>query len=101
MLKRREIDLTLFVFLFRCGVQVQLQMEVCNIDQTIFCQYKPSKITRGAPFMDLVVIERDRSWFADNIHKLHSFWKDYMAAKETYVPPAPIPTTIVDGLYDL
>lgn len=79
--------------------QVQIQMEVCDIDQTLFVQYKPSSLTGGAPQLDIVAIERDREWFADVCDRLHSFWMEYMAAARVYVPPPPPACLIRDGLY--
>lgn len=82
--------------------QVQVQMEVCDVDQTLFVQYKPAELTGGAPFLDIAVVERDRAWFAGVRDQLHSFWAEYVAALETYVPPPPPPPPpcrIVDSLY--
>ena len=63
--------------------QVQVQMEVCDIDQTIFVQYKPSAITRdGRAFIDIVVVERDRRWFENNKDGLKRFWEEYMEERQ-------------------
>lgn len=62
--------------------QVQCQMEVCDMDQTIFVQYKPAgMLPGGKAFLDIVVIERDRAWFDANKDRLKSFWDEYMAAR--------------------
>lgn len=59
--------------------QVQVQMEVCDIDQTIFVQYKPAFLNDdGKAFIDIVVIERDRLWFREHKDELHRFWREYM-----------------------
>lgn len=59
--------------------QVQVQMEVCDVPATYFIQYKPGFLTDdGIPFLDIVVIERDKQWFADHVDELHAFWKEYM-----------------------
>lgn len=63
--------------------QVQCQMEVCDVDQTIFVQYKPAAFTAGSrAFIDVVVVERDREWFRRHQDQLHAFWKDYMRARD-------------------
>ena len=83
--------------------QIQVQMEVCNLDQTIFVQYRPASISKDKKsLLDIVVVERDRKWFADNKPILHAFWKEYMHALPTYVPeppPSPPQCLIVDNLY--
>jgi putative phage-type endonuclease len=71
--------------------QIQVQMEVCDLDETIFVQYKPSSLTGGAHELDIVVVARDRQWFSAVRADLHAFWAEYMAARETYVPPPPPP----------
>jgi putative phage-type endonuclease len=87
--------------------QVQVQMEVCDVDQTIFVQYKPAPLGPGGrAFLDVVVVERDRGWFARHRDALRAFWVEYMAALERHVPPPapaagepPSACLIVDALY--
>lgn len=58
--------------------QVQCQMEVCDVDSTIFVQYKPACVARdGRAFLDIVVVERDREWFRRNRDDLESFWREF------------------------
>lgn len=67
--------------------QVQCQMEVCDLPATYFIQYKPAYLNEDQrPFVDIVVIERDRRWFADNMGTLKSFWQELMDKRETHVP---------------
>lgn len=87
--------------------QVQVQMEVCDVDQTIFVQYKPAVLSaEGKAFIDIVVIDRDRKWFRDNKDALQSFWQEYMArraaADEQQHGPPPLPQQCLvrDDLYD-
>ena len=66
--------------------QVQVQMEVCDVPATYFIQYKPAYLNADQrPFVDIVVIERDRKWFADNVETLRSFWQEYMDKRDTHV----------------
>lgn len=68
--------------------QLQVQMEVCDVDATIFVQYKPPMLTRnGLPFLDVVVVERDRQWFRRHQDILHAFWLEFMDARR-HVPAA-------------
>ncbi len=84
--------------------QVQVQMEVCDIDQTVFVQYKPPNLgADGRAFIDIVVIERDRQWFAEHVGELKRFWLEYMeeAAKpRAEEAPPEDPCLIRDDLYD-
>lgn len=62
--------------------QIQIQMEVADVDSTIFVQYKPPHLTPdNKPFMDIVVVERDRGWFEANKGALQSFWGEYQVAR--------------------
>lgn len=84
--------------------QVQVQMEVCDVDFTIFVQYKPAELSRDkTAFLDLVVVERDREWFRCHKDALHAFWEDMMHCKARHVPSAVVEheCLIVDDLYDL
>lgn len=81
--------------------QVQVQMETCDIDFTIFVQYKPACLSPdGKAFIDLVVIERDRAWFADNVERLRGCWEEFMAARAT-AKPVSHPLTLCEIKDDL
>lgn len=87
--------------------QVQVQMEVADIDQTIFVQYKPAFLgADGRSFLDIVVVERDREWFRQHRDELQSFWGEFMdararAPKLPARPAAPASQClVVDGLYE-
>lgn len=83
--------------------QLQIQMEVCDLDSCIFTQYKPAELNGGVRFIDIVVVERDREWFARHRDSLHHFWLEYMERRDTYVPlptPPQPACLIVDNLYD-
>jgi recombination DNA repair RAD52 pathway protein len=80
---------------------------VCDVDATLFVQYKPPAFTAdGHPFLDIVVVERDRAWFADQKAALHTCWLEFMSARaaaalqpERPPPPPPANACLVD--YDL
>lgn len=86
---------------------VQVQMETCDIDSTLFIQYKPAHVAEdGRAFLDITVVERDRQWFADNVGKLRETWEEVMRLKReapAEVPHHELPSLchIVDGLYDV
>jgi putative phage-type endonuclease len=86
--------------------QIQVQMEVCDVDQTVFVQYKPAGLQANKKaVIDVVVVGRDREWFRCHRDALKTFWDEYMAALETYTPP-PRPEIsgpaclVVDDMYD-
>ncbi|APC25583.1 exonuclease [Only Syngen Nebraska virus 5] len=85
--------------------QIQVQMEVCNLDACYFIQYKPGFMTEGGePFVDIVVVKRDREWFANNKEKLYSFWDELMNGRKTHIPEKIAPEVVLeinDELYDL
>lgn len=72
--------------------QVQVQMEVCDIDSTLFVQYRPAcpgdrDPARRRAVLDVVVIERDRAWFRENEPRLKAFWAELMTEKAKPRPP--------------
>lgn len=84
--------------------QVQVQMEVCDVPATYFVQYKPAYLTvDGKPFVDIVVVERDREWFSRHEPALFDFWKEYTTKRTTHEPPLgrpdPAACKIHDDLY--
>lgn len=84
--------------------QVQVQMEVCDVDQTIFVQYKPAMLSDDSKaFLDIVVIARDRQWFREHQGELKRFWDEYMRERDSSsrVAAAPVACLIQDDLYDL
>lgn len=86
--------------------QVQLQLEVCDLEMCYFIQYKPTAFSDnddGEPFIDIVVVERDRKWFADNKDKLYGFWSELMERRRSHVPEEITPdvtNAIDDQLYE-
>lgn len=77
--------------------QMQVQMEVSDIDQTVFCQWQPAHLNHeNKEVLDIVVVQRDRAWFDRHVNDLHLFWKDLMRARQQYVSP---PTKIKQSMY--
>jgi hypothetical protein len=85
--------------------QIQVQMEVCNVDFCYFIQYKPGFLCDGGkPFIDIVVVERDRMWFKACKDILLGFYEELMERKKTHVSvteEASITEDIVEDLYDV
>ena len=82
--------------------QVQTQMAVCDVDSTLFVQYRPAVMNAdGKPFIDIAVVERDPGFLDRHALALKSFYDAYMAALPTHVPaPYASPTcSVVSGLY--
>ena len=83
--------------------QIQIQMEVCNIDTTLFIQYKPCHMTDGDPYIDIALIQRDREWFARHKPILQQFWEEMEERRKTHVPLEGMPDENVieidDNLY--
>lgn len=83
--------------------QVQVQMQVCGLDETLFVQYRPRVLTGGEPFMDVTRVQRDDAWFEAALPILKGFFDEYMAARTTFVAepvPAPPPCLVDPRLYD-
>ncbi|AGE56157.1 hypothetical protein PBCVNEJV1_023L [Paramecium bursaria Chlorella virus NE-JV-1] len=86
--------------------QVQIQMEVCDMEETIFAQYKPAHMTDdGVPYCNITIVKRDREWFARHFSKLKAFHDEMEERRLTHDPQegAPDENTcdIDEGLYDV
>lgn len=63
--------------------QVQICMEVLNVEQCYFVQFKP-ETTFSAGELDVLVVKRSKEWFNENLPLLQKFWDDLKTY--TYVP---------------
>lgn len=105
------------------AIQIQLCMEIFDLDEAAFIQYRPECVTfPGKPQFDVALVPRDRQWFADSLPKFRSFVDDMQkiqaAAKLNPLLYTPKPSVkrkpsakalaaksatqclVVDGLYD-
>lgn len=72
--------------------QVQICLEVCDLEEAVFIQYKPEAITWPKPMqLDITTIRRDREWFAKHLESMQAFWKEMMDIRQTQPPPPAFP----------
>jgi hypothetical protein len=57
-------------------------MEILNIKQCYFIQYKPSNFFRPGE-LDVLIIQRDKEWFASNLGCLNTFWNEVLSLRES------------------
>ena len=56
--------------------QLQLLMEILDLDEAVFIQYKPSEITWPKPYEFVVTeVKRDREWFTTQLPIMDALWK--------------------------
>jgi putative phage-type endonuclease len=68
--------------------QIQVCMEVLDLEETVFIQYKPDTMTWPKPeVFDVTIVPRDRTWFAESLPILHSFWEEMIERRKTVVVP--------------
>ena len=70
--------------------QVQICMEICDLEETKFIQYKPAAITwpRDPEFV-VTSVARSREWFADVLPKLREFYEEMTTGEApASLPPA-------------
>lgn len=86
--------------------QIQVQMECCDVDSTVFVQYKPAGLQAdGLPVLDMVVVDRDRQWFQAHEPQLRQCWEEFMRLRreggmQPSAPAAPpAACAIREGLY--
>ena len=55
--------------------QLQLLMEILNLEEAVFIQYKPAEIAWPGPEeFQLTEVKRDRQWFKDQLPIMKEFW---------------------------
>jgi putative phage-type endonuclease len=63
--------------------QLQLLMEILNLEECDFIQYKPEEITWPNPPEFMVThVKRDRQWFAEQLPIMDAFWKRVLWHRE-------------------
>ena len=63
--------------------QLQLLMEILDLDEAVFIQYKPSDITWPKPYEFVVTeVKRDRDWFKTQLPVMDAFWKKVIWHRE-------------------
>lgn len=63
--------------------QMQIQMEVCNINQCIYAQYFPGcKEENQAPKLKCVTYKREPEFFKANVKTLENWWKEVEQNRE-------------------
>lgn len=55
--------------------QVQLQLEITDLEECDFVQFRPAKVEGGAPEFVVVKVLRDREWFQRALPVLESVWR--------------------------
>lgn len=81
--------------------QIQVCMEVLDLEETVFIQYKPEAMMWPKPeVFDVTIVPRDRAWFAKSLPVLRTFFQEMMDRRQKTVPnePAksiPKPRTVV------
>lgn len=56
--------------------QLQLLMEILDLEEAVFIQYKPQEITWPDPVEFVVTeVKRDRQWFQDKLPVMDALWK--------------------------
>ena len=66
--------------------QLQLLMEILDLDEAVFIQYKPSDITWPKPYEFVVTeVKRDREWFKTQLPVMDALWKRVLWHRENGV----------------
>jgi YqaJ-like viral recombinase domain len=78
---------------------VQIVLEICDLEEAVFIQYKPKCITWPLPEeFSVVTIERNRDWFALVLPQLESFYQEMktmcQGKQETPSPPVVSPKSM-------
>lgn len=73
--------------------QLQLLMEILDLEEAVFIQYKPTEITwpKEAEFV-VTEVKRDRQWFQDKLPMMDELWKRVLWHRENGVESLLKPT---------
>ena len=67
--------------------QVQLQLEITDLEECDFIQYRPARIEDGVPLSPeeyvVVRVKRDRAWFAKNLPAMKAAWDRIVKGRES------------------
>lgn len=75
--------------------QVQICMEVCDLEEARFIQYKPEAITwPREPEFDVTVVKRDREWFQAVLPVLRAFHEEMTTPTPTTTTPPTTPVRV-------
>jgi putative phage-type endonuclease len=68
--------------------QLQLLMEILNLEECDFIQYKPEEINWPKPSEFVVVnVKRDREWFKEKLPIFRNFWEKVLYHRENGIEP--------------
>ena len=71
--------------------QVQINLEVCDLEEAAFIEYRPASMTDNKePILNVVHIKRDKLWFAEILPTLEKLWKEIMHYREAGVETHPM-----------
>lgn len=62
--------------------QVQLQLEITDLEECDFIQYRPAKSEGAEPEFVIVRVKRDRDWFTNNLPLMEAVWKRIVVGRE-------------------
>jgi len=63
--------------------QIQLLLEILNLEEAVFIQYKPEEITWPKPEEFIVTeVKRDRQWFQDKLPIMKNLWDKVLWHRE-------------------
>lgn len=62
--------------------QVQLQLEITDLEECDFVQYRPAKTEGGEPEFVVVRVKRDRAWFEKNLPAMKAAWDRIVNGRE-------------------
>ena len=66
--------------------QIQLLLEILDLDEAVFIQYKPHEITWPNPEeFEVTEVKRDRQWFEDKLPIMNDLWKRVLWHRENGV----------------
>ena len=63
--------------------QIQLLLEILDLEECDFIQYRPAVEEGAEPTFVVVVVKRDREWFTQRLKAMQAFWDRVLKARDT------------------
>jgi len=76
--------------------QIQINLEICNLDQGIFIEYRPAFMNETNKYLiNVVEIPRNRQWFEETKGTLEKFWQEILKYREIGIENHPDYTNFI------
>lgn len=71
--------------------QIKMNMEICNLDKSVFIEYRPAHMCKSKEMiLNVVHLDRDPAWFPSVYPELESFWNEVLLYRSIGIDKHPM-----------